>query len=53
LTIKNLENDLNVNFLIFLFFFGEISPIESKLFLATQKNPTFLDIGGKNEPKAF
>jgi len=54
LTIENLENDLNAEFLIFnLYFFGEISPIEKRLFLATQKNPAFLDFGGKNVPKAF
>jgi hypothetical protein len=54
-TIENLENDLNAKFLIFNFFFWRNFASREKkgCFWQPKKNPTFLDFGGKNVPKAF
>jgi hypothetical protein len=41
------------NFYFSISCFGKISPIEKRLFWPNKTNPTFLDFGGKNVPKAF
>jgi hypothetical protein len=51
--IENLKNDLNAKFLIFNFFFWRNFANREKVVWPTKKNPTSLDFGGKNMPKAF
>jgi len=53
LMIRNLKNDLNAKFLFFNFMFWQNFANREKVVWPNKTNPTFLDFGGKNVPKAF